>query len=90
MRPSGTRREGVGDVRKGRIDMNVQVTLAPNVPMALGDSGPWPDHRVATFVFGGGNGVRVAIRVGAADLPQLESLVALAQARMSEGRHDRS
>ena len=85
MRPSRTRRERVGDVRKGRIDMNVQVTLAPHAPMALGDSGPWPDHRVATFVFGGGNGVRVAIRVGAVDLPQLASLVALAQARTSEG-----
>jgi hypothetical protein len=85
MRPSRTRRKWVRDVRKGRIDMNVQVTLAPDAPMALGDSGPWPDHRVATFVFGGGNGVRVAIRVGAVDLPQLASLVALAQARTSEG-----
>jgi hypothetical protein len=65
--------------------MNVQVTLTPNAPMALGDSGPWPDHRVATFVFGGGNASRVAIRVGAADLPRLASLVALAQARTSEG-----
>jgi hypothetical protein len=65
--------------------MNVQVTLAPHAPMALGDSGPWPDHRVATFVFGGGSGVRVAIRVEAVDLPQLASLVALARARTSEG-----
>ncbi|MBV8541232.1 MAG: hypothetical protein ACRDRI_03345 [Pseudonocardiaceae bacterium] len=65
--------------------MNVQVTLTPNAPMALGDSGPWPDHRVATFVFGSGNTSRVAIRVGTADLPRLASLVALAQARASEG-----
>lgn len=72
-------------MRKGRIDMNVQVTLTPNAPMTLGDSGPWPDQRVATFVFGGGNTSRVALRVGTADLPRLASLVALAQARTSEG-----
>ncbi|MBV9011396.1 MAG: hypothetical protein JO272_04995 [Pseudonocardiales bacterium] len=64
--------------------MNVQVTLTPNAPMALGDSGPWPDQRVATFVFGGGNTSRIALRVGAADLPRLASLVALAQVRTSE------
>jgi hypothetical protein len=65
--------------------MNVQVTLTPNAPMALGDSGPWPEHRVATFVFGGGNAGRVAIRVEATDLPRLAALVGLAQARTSEG-----
>ena len=75
----------MGNVRKGRVDMNVQVTLTSNAPMALGDSGPWPDHRVATFVFGGGNAGRVAIRVEATDLPRLAALVGLAQVRTNEG-----
>ena len=64
--------------------MSVQVTLTANAPMTLGDSGPWPDHRVATFVFGGGNVGRVAIRIEATDLPRLAALVGLAQSRTGE------
>jgi hypothetical protein len=71
-------------VRRGQIDMNMQVTVDRNTPMSLGHSGLWPDHRVATFVFGGGDG-RVTLRMVAEDLPRLADLVALAQARTSEG-----
>jgi hypothetical protein len=70
---------------RGLTEINVSVTVHKGATMSLGDTGPWPEHSAATFVFGGdGAGARVSVRVVASELHRLAELVDMAQARITE------
>ena len=71
---------------RGLTEINVQVTVNKDGVMALGDNAPWPGRSAATFVFGGsGAAARVSVRIVASELDRFAELVALAQARITQG-----
>jgi hypothetical protein len=47
---------------RGLTEINVSVTVHKGATMSLGDTGPWPEHSAATFVFGGDGAAACALR----------------------------
>ncbi|SDN58649.1 hypothetical protein [Allokutzneria albata] len=61
---------------------NVHVLIERGTPMALGDTGLWPEKSAATLVFGGGS-ARVSLRVMTSELDRLGDLIEQAKTQTS-------